>query len=512
MSATKQELEFTPVEDIPGIVDSVREAFLSDFTKSYEWRRNQLLGIQKCINENENAFVEAVQNDLHRPKTECIIGEVDVVRAEVDNALYNLKDWMKPEKVTTPLGQLPGSAEIIREPLGVVCIIGPWNFPIQLLVCPLVAALAAGNACVMKPSELAPYCAKLLEELIPRYVDTDAVAFVQGAVKETTELLKQRFDHVFYTGNPAVGKIVMKAASENLTPVTLELGGKSPTIVDETSNLDVAAKRIISGRMLNAGQACISPEYILVHQSVRQKLIETLKQTIIDFYGNDAESIKNCPDLARIINSRHFTRVKKLLDDKKVKDKIVFGGETDASQNYVQPTLIYDAGNDSDIMNQEVFGPILVIQEYSTLQEVVNAVRSREKPLALYIFSSNQKTIDYILSRTSSGGVCINDTVMQFCNPNLPFGGVGESGTGAYHGKWGFEELSHRRSVCTKPTWVDPPIRYPPYTERNTRLIHNVLTTQRLPAAFLWRPLLKLAKYGLFALAVYLATVHFREQ
>lgn len=430
-----------------------------------------MLGIRRLVKDNAAAICEAVYKDLHRPAFESMVCEVAAVAGEVDFALANLDSWVAPTAVSTPLTQKPGSAAIHHEPFGVVLLIGPWNFPVSLLLQAMVAAFSAGNSIVLKPSEVSAHSSALLERLVQKYLDNDVIAVVQGAVAETTELLKQRFDHIWYTGNGAVGKIVMRAAAAHLTPVTLELGGKSPVIIDNSGNdLNVTARRILATKLMNNGQVCVAPDYILVHRSVHDELLAALKKVIVSWHGPDPQRSK---DLSRMINERHFDRVVSIL--KQHSGDVAHGGKYDRDDLYIEPTILTGVTFDSPIMQTEIFGPVLPIIAVDSMDQAIELVRSRDKPLALYIFSKSAKLQSKVLSETSSGGVCINDTLMHLANPNLPFGGVGGSGMGSYHGKHGFDAFSHHRAVAVKPTWIDPALRYPPYTERKLKLINFVV-------------------------------------
>jgi aldehyde dehydrogenase (NAD+) len=392
--------------------------------------------------------------------------------AEVNVALSGLSEWVRPVSVPTPSVLLPASSYVQPEPVGTVLIISPWNFPIQLCLNPAVAAIAAGNAVVMKPSEVSPHSAALLQELVERYLDREgAIQVVQGAVAETTELLRQRVDHILYTGNDKIARVVMRAAAEHLTPVTLELGGKSPTIVDSTANLDLAAERIIAGKCLNAGQVCIAPDYVLADQSIVDPLVAKMKKAITKFYGEDPAGSN---DFARIVNRQHFGRIKRLLDS--AGGKIEAGGQTNESDLYVAPTLIRDPAKGSDILREEIFGPLLPVLAVAGLDDAIRTVNAGEKPLALYLFTSSSRSTAKVLGSTSAGGTVINDCILHNANPYLPFGGVGNSGMGAYHGKWGFDTFSHRRAVLHQSTLIDNgPVRYPPFSSGQLRLINTLV-------------------------------------
>ena len=450
--------------DASAIVARLRSTFASGRTRPYEWRVRQLDAIKKMIVDREDEILDALHVDLGRPRLESFIGETGFMVKEVEHARRQLRDWMKPEKVSTPVVLQPGKSEVHKEPLGVVLVIGPWNYPFQLIMSPLVGALAAGNAVVLKPSEVATNTSALLARLIPQYLEPDAVAVIEGGIPETTALLEERFDHIFYTGNGHVARIIYAAAAKHLTPVTLELGGKSPCIVDRACDLDVAARRITWGKFFNAGQTCVAPDYVMVHESVRDELLEKMRATVRTFYGDEPQK---SPDYGRIVNGRHHQRLAKLLPSGSAVTKI----EVDESDRYISPVILRDVAVDSPAMADEIFGPILPVLSYRDVDEVIHFVNDRPKPLALYVFTENDRFADNIVEHTSSGGVTINHVWLHLGVPGLPFGGVGESGVGAYHGKYSFDTFSHRRGVLHKPLRVDPPIMYPPYDGIKSRLL-----------------------------------------
>ena len=459
----------TELSSIEGLADRLRESFKTGTTRPLAWRRKQLKALRALLKDNAEELVIALRKDLGKPTMEAYTTDIAAVIGEAASALKKLRAWTKPEKVATPLVQQPARARIVREPLGVVLIISPWNYPVQLLLSPLVGALAAGNCVVLKPSEITAHVSGVLARLVPQYLDPDCIALVEGAVDETTALLEQRFDHIFYTGNGVVARVVMEAAAKHLTPVTLELGGKSPCIVDADANLDVAAHRIAWGKWLNAGQTCVAPDYILVHQDVEEQLIEKLREAVHEFYGEDPSAT---PDFGRVANVRHHRRLMALLKDG---GDVAFGGEADEEQRYVAPTVLRNVPVDSAIMSEEIFGPLLPVLPVKDVDEAIEFVNGREKPLALYVFTSDAGTEQKVIENTSSGGACVNATIWHLANPNLPFGGVGPSGMGAYHGRDSFEAFSHRKSVVRKSTWIDPKITYPPYSERKTNLIKKMI-------------------------------------
>jgi aldehyde dehydrogenase (NAD+) len=375
---------------------------------------------------------------------------------------------MKPERVRTSKIAMPGRSYIYREPLGVTLIIGAWNYPLHLVLVPLIGAIAAGNCAVLKPSEVAPNVSALIAKWIPKYLDRKAVQVVEGSVPETTELLQEKWDHIFYTGNGTVGRIVMAAAARHLTPVTLELGGKSPCIVDESADLNMAAQRIVFGKFFNAGQTCVAPDYVLVHDHVHDALVNRMSSAIREFYGDDP---KQSPDFARIVNERHHARLTRLLDDADV----VTGGETDVSDRYIAPTIIKNVKEDDAVMQEEIFGPILPVISVPSVDSAIAFVNRRPKPLALYLFGRNKDVHDRVLAGTSAGGTTINHIWLHLGVDQLPFGGVGESGMGAYHGRLSFETFSHHRAVLKKPLLPDPPLLFPPYSARKLRWIKRLL-------------------------------------
>ena len=382
--------------------------------------------------------------------------------------LKNLNKWNSTEKVPTPLVAMPAKSVLIPEPLGVVCVIAPWNYPVQLLLVPAAGAIAAGNTVIMKPSEVSPTGSGVLARLVPQYLDTTAVSLIEGGVPETTELLAQKFDHIFYTGNGKIGRVVMAAAAVNLTPVTLELGGKSPVIIDKSANIEVAARRVAWGKWLNAGQTCVAPDYVLVDSSVEDKFVNALRTSITDFYG---ENPHTSDSYGRIVSPRHFDRLVSLMTG----GTPIIGGESAAADRYVAPTVLGNVNLNAPIMQEEIFGPLLPIISVKDTNEAIEFITSRDHPLALYVFAENSSVVNEVLERTTAGGVTVNGTLLHLTSPHLPFGGVGESGMGGYHGKSGVRIFQHMKPVLKRGTKIDPKISYPPYTERKLKLFRKVL-------------------------------------
>ncbi len=436
-------------------IENLRGFFGSHQTKEVAFRKQQLRRLKEVILSNEQKITEALFLDLHKSYEEAYLTEISFALQEIDYHLKNLDDWTKPLRVPTPLHVLPSRSKILNEPLGVALIIAPWNYPFQLLFSPLVGAISAGCCAVLKPSPSAPNIAKVMEEMIQATFDEKYICLIQGGREVNELLLKERFDVMFFTGSSTVGKVIMRAAAENLTPVILELGGKSPCIVDEEANLAIAAKRIIWGKTINAGQTCIAPDYVFVHEKVKDKLLDQMKLALVQLFGED---IEKSPFYARIIHHEAFERLEKLAQE----GKIQIGGRMDKENLFMEPTIIDEITSDSLIMQGEIFGPLLPILTYTHIEEVIKYINANEKPLALYYFGQT-KQANEVLRKTSSGGATINDTLMHITNHHLPFGGVGNSGMGSYHGKGTFDAFSHRRGVVTSPTWIDLPLKYPPF-------------------------------------------------
>ena len=453
------------------LVAELRAAHATGLTRPLAFRKGQLRAMVRMFEECESAFAAALHADLGKPDIETYASEIALSVTELKLMLDKLDRWAAPESVGVPMTVRPGKAWVQREPKGVVLVIAPWNYPLQLSLLPLATAVAAGNSVVLKPSELAPATSRAMAEIVPRYLDERVVRIVEGGVPETTALLEQRWDHVFYTGNATVGRIVMKAAAEHLTPVTLELGGKSPAIVASDAKLKVAARRIVWGKFFNAGQTCVAPDHVLVHRDAHAELVGHMVDAVNEFYGDEPE---RSPDYARIVNARHFERLSGLLDAGGFA-RVAAGGRRDASTRYIAPTILDDVSLDAPLMREEIFGPLLPVVVVDDLDSALDVVNGAEKPLSLYLFTEDDATAERVVRETSAGGMCINHTILHLSVPNLPFGGVGESGMGSYHGKWGFDELSHRKSVLKRPTGFDPPVAYPPFGKWKRRLVRRFL-------------------------------------
>ncbi|KAH0987929.1 hypothetical protein GBA52_015106 [Prunus armeniaca] len=442
--------------------------------KSYEWRMSQLENIAKMLEEKEKEITEALYKDLSKPEVEAFISEIVTAKSSCNEALKELRQWMIPQKVNTSITTFPSSAEIVSEPLGVVLVISTWNFPFLLSLDPVIGAISAGNAVVLKPSEIAPATSSILAKLVEEYLDNSAVKVVEGAVPETTALLEQKWDKILYTGSARIGRIVMAAAAKHLTPVILELGGKSPAVVHSDVDLQVAVRRIIAGKWaLNNGQACIGVDYIITTKDFAPKLIEALKIELEQFFGKDP---MNSKDISRIVSSTQFKRLAKLLDEDKVSDKIVLGGQMDENQLKIAPTILLDIPEESQLMQEEIFGPLMPIVTVEKIEDSFDVINSRPKPLAVYVFTNNEQLKKGFVENISSGGMLINDTVLHVSISGLPFGGVGESGMGSYHGKFSFDGFSHKKAVLYRSFSGDSSLRYPPYTPEKQRLLKAVIS------------------------------------
>lgn len=436
-------------------IEHQRAFFSTHATKAIDFRLTQLRKLKNAILSNQKKIEDALWQDLHKSPEEAYLTEISIVTGEIDHHIKNLKQWARAKRVRTPLHLLPSSSKIISEPLGLSLIVAPWNYPFQLLMNPLVGSISAGGCCILKPAPDAPAIATVMQALIENTFDANYIAVVQGHRATNTLLFNQRFDNIFFTGSPTVGKIVMQAAAQHLTPVVLELGGKSPCIVDADANITVAAKRITWGKLINAGQTCIAPDYLFVHQSVKDELLEKIAKNITTMYGDDIKTSRFYP---RIISQRAMDRLEPLLRS----GDIYLGGDIDKAEKFIAPTILVNVKPDDAVMQEEIFGPILPVLTFDSLDEPLNYVHTNEKPLAFYYFGNDDSAKD-ILAQTTSGGACINDTLMHITNHNLPFGGVGNSGMGHYHGKDSFNAFSNQRAVVTTPTWIDLPFKYVPF-------------------------------------------------
>lgn len=448
-------VENTTTEKISQIVAAQKAYFHSGATLDISFRKQMLKRLLKALNEWKKPLAEALYADLHKSYEEAYMTELSIVTGEIRNHLHNLSRWARRKRCSTPLKMFPSRSRMVVEPLGSSLIIAPWNYPVQLLLNPLVGAISAGCTSLLKPSPYVPHVAKVIEEMISATFEERYIAVVQGNRDVNTALLEERYDIIFFTGSPSLGRTVMAAAAKNLTPVILELGGKSPCIVDKDADIEMAARRIVWGKGLNAGQTCIAPDYLLLHESVKERFIEAFKHESAHLHGKDASQSKH---YVRMVNDRAFERVASYLAD----GKVVVGGHTKPEERYIEPTLLDSVSPDAAVMQEEIFGPIFPIQTIKSTEEAIDFITKREKPLALYYFGPEKRGWE-VIRRTSSGGACINDTIMHIVNENLPFGGVGNSGMGRYHGYESFEAFSHRRSVVVTPTWLDLPFRYMPY-------------------------------------------------
>lgn len=456
--------------DVNNIINEHQKFYNKQKTRSIEFRINQLNILRNGIEKYQNKLIEALYKDLGKSEFEAYTTEIGYVLNSIRYAIKNLKRWAKPKKVRTPIYLMPSKSYIMSEPYGTVLIIGPYNYPFQLLIEPLVGAMAAGNCVVLKPSENVPNVSRVITEMISTIFDENYIRCIEGGIETNTSLTNGKFDYIFFTGSVSVGKIVMESAAKNLVPVTLELGGKSPVIVDESSNLKIAANRIIWGKTINAGQTCVAPDYIVVHESVKKEFVKELKNSIEKFYGED---ILNNKDFGRIVNERHFNRLKNILEEEK--ENIIYGGKNNKDERFIEPTLIETSSWKSPSMSEELFGPILPIITYNNLDEAIENIKKMSKPLALYLFTTNKTVEEKVLTEISSGGVCINDTITHLINPKLPFGGVGHSGIGSYHGKYSFDTFSHKRSVVSKSMKINMTMLFPPYNEKTLNLTKKFL-------------------------------------
>ena len=438
------------------LLEAQKTYFRNGFTKPVEFRIKQLQKLKQLLKENETELIDAVYKDFRKSPFETFGTEIGLILNEINYAVKNIYKWVKPKHVPTALVNFPSKNYILKEPFGSVLIIAPWNYPVQLCLLPLVGALAAGNTAILKPSELTPNTSDVIARLIKNYFQPEIVTTVLGGVEESKALLDLNFNYIFFTGSTKVGKKIMESAAKRLIPVTLELGGKSPCIVDETANLEVSAKRIVWGKFVNAGQTCIAPDYLLVHTSIKEQFLHELKKAILSLYG---ENPSLSDDYPRIINQAHFNRLATFLNN----GSLVIGGKTDSSSNYISPTILSDITWDDPIMEDEIFGSILPVLTFSDIDDAISQVLKTPRPLALYLFTNSLNVEQKVLEQISFGGGAINDTIAQFGNHRLSFGGVGASGFGSYHGKASFDSFSHQKSIMKKNFFLDNPLRYAPY-------------------------------------------------
>jgi aldehyde dehydrogenase (NAD+) len=450
------------------LINIQRDFFNNNTTREVKYRIEQLKLFRKILKENESLLYEAIDKDFGKSQYETYITELSLIYHEINLVIKKVRKWSRPKYVWTNLANFPGKSRIIPEPFGNTLVIGAWNYPFLLTFNPAISALAAGNTVIIKPSELAPHTSAIMAKLINENFDAGLMHAVEGGVKETTDLLEQRFDKIFFTGSTAVGRIVMQAAANHLTPVTLELGGKSPVFVLPDANLKMTAKRIAWGKFLNAGQTCVAPDYVLVHKDIKEKLLQELKKQVEIIHGNEP---KGKETYVRIINKRHFDRLNELIH----RDKIYCGGETDEDHLYISPTILDNVSFDDKVMEEEIFGPILPVIEFNDLEEIIKKVRTRSSPLAMYIFTRKRKIKERLIKEISFGGGSVNDTVLHLSNSKLPFGGKGFSGTGNYHGKAGFDTFSHKKSILFKGLWFEPFLKYAPYNKFKLKLLKWII-------------------------------------
>ncbi len=466
-----------PVDLIPRWFGKQKQHSSTLREQSAEQRIRKLRRMRQWIKRHRSSIQDAIYQDFQKPRLETNGSEILVILQEINHTIKHLKEWTQPTKVETPLILSGTSSWVQYEPKGVCLIISPWNYPFQLLVSPWISAIAAGNCCILKPSEMSPYTSELIFEMAAALFHPEEALVVQGDKEVAEALLQYPFDHIFFTGSTAVGKVIMKAAAEHLTSVTLELGGKSPTLVDKSANIEVAARKIAWGKFMNAGQTCIAPDYLLVQESVYNRLVGNLKNAIQKFYQTDGRPVAESPDYARIINQKHFERLRDALEEAVTEGaKVVIGGQHQEDSLFLAPTVLTSVPEDCTLMQEEIFGPILPIKKYSTLEEAVDFINSRPKPLAQYIFSEKKRAIEYVIQHTSAGGMSVNDVVLHIVQPNLPFGGVNHSGIGKSHGHYGFLEFSNQKAVLEQ-NWGNTIMNlyYPPYTEQVKGIMDKLL-------------------------------------
>lgn len=457
-------------QEIMDIIDGQKKFFSQGETLSYQFRVDQLTKLKESILKYQTQLEEALYIDLGKNRFESYTSEIGFILYSISHTIKHLKKWMKPEKKKTPISLMFTKSEVIKQPYGCVYIIGPYNYPFQLLIEPLIGAIAAGNCAILSPSELTPHVCEVIKDIVNNTFSANYICCVEGGIENNTLLLNSPVDYIFFTGSINVGKIVMQAAAKRLTPVTLELGGKSPVIIEKSANLKIASQRIVWGKLMNCGQTCVAPDYVLVPNELKDEFLLHLKETINEFYGE--ETIKN-KDYGRIVNDRHIQRLKKIIE--KDKKYLFMGGTIDEKQRYIEPTILSLDNFEAASMQEEIFGPILPVIGYSDIGQALAYINSHDKPLALYVFSENQKAIDSIINNTVSGGVAINETISHIINPNLPFGGIGSSGIGNYHGKYSFNTFSHQRSCLRKTTKLKLNLIYPPFNVKKLKNVRSIL-------------------------------------
>jgi len=458
--------------NMKNLVTSHQIFFASGKTKILGYRKEQLIKLRTVLIQNEKLLIDSIHSDFNKGSFDAYVTEFAMIFHEIEQALRNMERWAAPKKTKTNVPNQPGRSFIMSEPLGSVLVIGAWNYPYQLSLVPAVSAIAAGNTVIIKPSELAANTSKAMAQILNNSFDSEYLYVQEGGVVETTELLEQKFDKIFFTGSTPVGKLVYQAAAKQLTPVTLELGGKSPAFVFPDTNLDVTARRLVWGKFLNAGQTCVAPDYLMVHKSVEEALLLKMKEYILQFFGLDASQSES---YVRIINARNFDRLVTLINA----EKIYCGGKTNRESLFIEPTILRNVNFEDVVMQDEIFGPILPVISFTDAEQAVAAVKKFEKPLALYVFTKNENNSDFVLNNLSFGGGCINDTVMHLANSYLPFGGVGHSGMGNYHGKFGFDCFSHKKSILKKGFSFEPLFKYPPYTSDKLNWIRRIMAISK---------------------------------
>ncbi len=446
------------------LLDDLNHTFRTGLTRPVSWRKEQLKQLLQFLNDHEQDLLDALKKDLGKHSSEARLTELQFLRSDIKHTLASIASWVRPQRVKTPMLAWPAKSELVPEPLGTVLILGAWNYPVQLLLAPLIAAIAAGNCAVIKPSEHAKHVAQVMGKNLPNYLDASAIRVVNGEVDVSSELTQLPFDHIFYTGGEQAARAILAAAAPNLTPVTLELGGKSPAVVLADSDIKVSARRIVWGKFLNAGQTCIAPDYVLVEEAVKAELIEQLTSAINEFYGDDPQT---SDDYGRIIHQAHYQRLVDSLKDQ----HILHGGDFSKRERYIAPTLVDNVEASHSLMKEEIFGPILPIVSIDSANEAIEYISARPKPLALYVFSKNKRTLKQFTQRVAAGNVCYNDTLMFMLNDEMPFGGVGRSGMGRYHGRFGFDTFSHLKPVMTRRFMLDVALRYPPYSRLKDKVL-----------------------------------------